>query len=319
MDRVAAVERVEVDGSELAVGFEVGGFVDEGVLAAELVFNGVEADGEIVEAAREEGAAAGFVGHFFEDIVAVLVGSGIDVSADGVDGGLRSLALADGVAEVGVALVVVAVGDEDDGAADVKGSAGGIEELVLAGAVDGVVEGGSSAWGELLDGIVEFAEVVGPALHEVWSDVEAFDEGLVRRGAEDLQEEAVDGLLLELEALADGVAGVDEDAQAQRELGLLGEAVDLSGRAMIVEEGEVAFLEIFDELAAAVGDGEDEVHFVDVGGELVLGGCGLSRGRAILHGGELVFVPGVRGLVRLSKSAKGESQKQGKRSEGSRG
>ena len=63
---------------------------------------------------------------------------------------------------------------------------------------------------------------------------------------------------------------VDEDAEAQGKLGLLGEAVDLGRRAMIVEQGEVAFLEVLDELPLAVGDREDEIDFVDVDIEYVV-------------------------------------------------
>ncbi len=61
-DLVAGVEGLEVDGAEGAVLFEVGGAVDEEVLAAELFFDVVEADGYVFDAGGVEGLAAGGVG-----------------------------------------------------------------------------------------------------------------------------------------------------------------------------------------------------------------------------------------------------------------
>ncbi len=52
-----------------------------------------------------------------EDVVA-LVFAGADVGADGVDDGFGALAHLDGVGLEGAAVVVVAVGDEDEGLAD---------------------------------------------------------------------------------------------------------------------------------------------------------------------------------------------------------
>ncbi len=64
---------------------------------------------------------------------------------------------------------------------------------------------------------------------------------------EDLEEELDGGVLLELEALADGAGGVEHDADAQGEIGLLGEAEDGGGRAAVVEQAEVLALEAGDE------------------------------------------------------------------------
>ncbi len=87
-DLVAGVEGLEVDGSEGAVLLEVGGAVDEGVLAAELFLDVAEADGYVFELGGVEGLAAGGLGDGAEDLVA-LVFAGADVGADGVDDGAR--------------------------------------------------------------------------------------------------------------------------------------------------------------------------------------------------------------------------------------
>src|ERR1700754_3974557 len=107
-DVVAGVERLQVDGSEGAVLTEVGGAVDERVLAAQLFLDVVEAGGYVLDLDREEGLAAGGFGDGLEDVVA-LVFAGADVGGDGVDDGLGALAHLDGVGLLGAGVVVVAV------------------------------------------------------------------------------------------------------------------------------------------------------------------------------------------------------------------
>ena len=260
-DLVAGVVGLEVDGAEGAVLLEVGGAVDERVLAAELFLDVAEADGDVFDAGGVEGLAAGGLGDRREDFVA-LVFAGADVGADGVDDGVGALAHLDGVGLLGAAVVVVAVGDEDDGAADGASLVEG-EHLVAAGLVERVEESGAAAGTELADALVEEIDVVGEVLGDVGLDVEAFDEGAVV-DVEDLEEELDGGVLLELEALADGARRVEHDADAEGEIGLLGEAEDSFGRTAIVEEAEVLALEAGDEAALLVGDGEDEIDFVDL-------------------------------------------------------
>ena len=260
-DLVAGVGGLEVDGSEGAVHLEVGGAVDEVVLAAELFFDVAEADGYVFELDGVEGLAAGGLGDLLEDVVA-LVFAGADVGADGVDDGVGALAHLDGVGLLDAAVVVVAVGDEDEGAADGSALLQG-EHLVVAGLVEGVEEGGAAAGTELADALVEEVDVVGEVLGEIGLDVEAFDEGAVV-AVKDLEEELDGGVLLELEALADGAGGVEHDADAEGQIGLLLEVEDGDRRTPVVEEAEVLALEAGDEVALLVGDGEDEIDFVDL-------------------------------------------------------
>jgi len=277
-DLVAGIVGLEVDGAEGAVHEEVGGAVDEVVLAAELLFDVAEADGYIFELDRVEGLATGGVGDGFEDVVA-LVFAGADVGADGVDDGVGALTHLDGVGLLDAGVVVVAVGDEDEGAADGTGLLEG-EHLVFAGFVEGVEEGGAATGTELADALIEEVDVVGEVLGDVGFDVEAFDEGAVV-AVEDLEEELNGGVLLELEALANGAGGVEHDADAQGEVGLLGEAEDGGGGAAVVEEAEVFAPEAGDELTVLVGDGEDEIDFVDLD---LKGGDGLVDLRVGLAG-----------------------------------
>ncbi len=106
----------------------------------------------------------------------------------------------------------------------------------MAGLVEGVEEGGAAAGAKPADALVEEVDVVGEVLLDVGLDVEAFDEGAVV-AVEDLKEELDGGVLLELEALADGAGGVEHDADAQGQIGLLGEAEDGDGGTADRREG----------------------------------------------------------------------------------
>ena len=277
-DVIAGVGGLEVDGAEGSVGLEVGGAVDEVVLAAELFFDVVEADSDVFEFDGIEGLAAGGFGDGFEDVVA-LVFAGADVGADGVDDGIGALTHLDGVGLFDAAVVVVAVGDEDEGAADGCGLLQG-EHLVATGFVERIEECGAAAGAEFADALVEEVDVIGEVLGYVGLDVEAFDEGAVV-AMEDLEEELDGGVLLELEALADGAGGVEHDADTQGKIGLLSEAEDSERGTTVVEEAEVFALEAGDEFTVLVDDGEDEIDFVDLDLE---GGDGLVDLRGIRRG-----------------------------------
>jgi len=260
-DFVSGVIGLEVDGAERAVHPEVCGAIDEVVLAAKLLFDVAEADGYVLKLDGVEGLAAGSVGDGLEDVV-TLVFAWADVGADGVDDGVGALAHLDGVGLLDAAVVVIAVGDEDKSPADCGGLLKG-EHLVFAGLVESVKECGAAAGTEFANALVEEVNVVGEVLGDVGFDVKAFDEGAVV-AMEDLKEELDGRVLFELEALTDGARGVEHDADAQGEICLLGEAEDSGGGATVVEETEVFALETGDELAVLVGDGEDEIYFVDL-------------------------------------------------------
>ena len=177
---------------------------------------------------REEDLSAGVLRELGENLVA-LAAAGGPVGADGVDDGFGALAHFDGFIEVDAALVVVAVGDEDHGFADRFLSARGIEQLVSAGGIDGVVHRGAAAGAEAIDAGFERIDVVGPVGVDVGSDVEAHHKGAIASGLENLKEELDCRLLFELEAGTDGGAGVDDDADTKRQIDLLAERGDFAG------------------------------------------------------------------------------------------
>src|SRR5260370_2132855 len=97
--------------------------------------------------------------------------------------------------------------------------------MVVAGLVEGIEERWAAAGAELEDALVEQGDVVGEALRDVDLDVKALDEGEVA-AMKYLTQELDGGVLLELEALADRTGGVQHDADAEGQIGLLGTADD---------------------------------------------------------------------------------------------
>ena len=68
--------------------------------------------------------------------------------------------------------------------------------------------------------------------------------------------------LLELEPVAHGIAGVDQQSHLQGQIGLTAEAAQFR-RFPVVQNFEIVFLQIFDVVPVFVGDRENHAHFVD--------------------------------------------------------
>ena len=127
---------------------------------------------------------------------------------------------------------------------------------------------------------------------------------------DDLVQELDGRFLLELEAVAHRVAGVDEQSDAQRQVGFLAERADRLRGLAVVENSEIVLREVFYEVAALVGDGEDDVDFVHAladDGEIFVGIVGLAGGAVGRRRGRVAFIqsPGggaVRRTSRLSRS-----------------
>jgi hypothetical protein len=225
--------------------------------------------------------------------VGEVVGEGVRGEEDDVEDRVGALGGFGGRGEGFLGALVASVGEEDeDFAASLRG------ELVVGGEVDGVVEEGAAGVGggegasadaggsgggarridrSRVDGAGEFGEAVGVVGEEVDVDVEGDEEGDVFRG-EDVFEEARGGLLLEEEDALLAAAGVEEEADGEREVFLLGEGLDGLG-LMVVEDAAVGGGEVED-VAGGVADGEVGVD--EAGGEVEglggEGGGGCERG-----------------------------------------
>jgi len=118
----------------------------------------------------------------------------------------------------------------------------------------------------LIDGGLEFLARGGEVLEEFDFVIEVDEEGFVFVFAEDMVEEGMAGgaFLVENAALAE--AGVDEEAEGEREIGLFGEIGDGLGLGVLIE-GEVVFREIAEEVAVFVADGGEKIYGGDVYGD----------------------------------------------------
>ena len=68
--------------------------------------------------------------------------------------------------------------------------------------------------------------------------------------------------LLELEAVAHRVAGIDQQSDLQRQLGFVVKAANLLGGPVVVDDRKIALGQVLHVVAMPVGHGEDDVHFV---------------------------------------------------------
>src|SRR5215470_15746994 len=113
--QVLAIHSQNLDGAIAPILLEVGRLIGNGVLTAELVLNLGESIRHFTNLEREEGVATGRVGNALEHFVTLPFAAG-NVCADGVDDHLRALRHLNGFFAGYVALVIVAVAEQDDGA-----------------------------------------------------------------------------------------------------------------------------------------------------------------------------------------------------------
>ena len=109
---------------------------------------------------------------------------------------------------------------------------------------------------EVADRFLDDFRCLRQSAHIVGRGVEADHHGLVLLRPDDALDELAGGLLLEPEAVADAVAGVDQHADAQRHVGFLAELGDFLP-ALVLDDLEVFFVQIHDESALLVGDREE--------------------------------------------------------------
>jgi len=122
--------------------------------------------------------------------------------------------------------------------------------------------------------------VVCEVLCNFGSGIEADNEGVVVSWSHRLIEKFNGGFLLELKAVANRVAGINEQADLQGQISFGVEAADFLGRFTVIDYAKIILLQVGDVAAVFVGDGKDHVDFVGPGFEdceiRVLGGLALA-------------------------------------------
>jgi len=197
---------------------------------------------------------------------------------DAVDEGVGTQSGFERFVERFLAAAVDAVGEDDEGfpalllfhefvRGEINGiiqeSAAAVTVAVRAATVAAAAASGGTAAGaglrelrrvELVDGREEFLTGGGEVLHEFDLVIEMDEEGFVFVFAQDAIEESTAGGALLVENLALAEAGVHEQAQGEREVGLFGEIGD-GLRFAVLLESEVVFGEVADDVAVFVANG----------------------------------------------------------------
>jgi len=132
--------------------------------------------------------------------------------------------------------------------------------------------------------------IVGKVLGDFRGDIETDHEGFVITGPDRLVEKLNRRFLLELETVADGVAGIDQQPDLQRQIGFIVKAANLVGRFAVIDDREIALRQVPYIAAMLVGDGEHDVHFVHRLGD---------RGGGVIVGVRGLVSVGLRGSIRL--------------------
>ncbi len=148
-----------------------------------------------------------------------------DIGGDGVDGDVGLLRHFERLVARVAALVIFAIAEDHHGAAEFVERLI-LHQLVAAGEEDGVVEGGSAAGPQIPESLFQAPVVVGQVGDQFGGGIEADDQGFILARAHHAVDECDGGFLLEAETLANAVAGVDQDRQAQRQIGFSGEFDD---------------------------------------------------------------------------------------------
>src|ERR1700733_9844617 len=193
------------------------GAIKDVVLVPQLVGDVFKVLVQVARLERKERLAAGFTGEITQHLVAVGVDAR-DIRGDAVDvyvGFLRHLQrLIPRVA----ALVIFPVAQNDHGAAEFVERLI-FHQLVAAGEEDGVIKRRSATRPQVRNGFFQVADIVGQIRHQLGRGIEAHDHGLVVLWPDSAVDEGGGRFLLEMETVANAVAGVDQDRQAQRQVG----------------------------------------------------------------------------------------------------
>ena len=148
----------------------------------------------------------------------------IGAGADGVDddaGALRHFQrLAAGMAaQLSSPSLITTSTRRTSGAAPGGCGAGACSEL-LRSLVDGVVERRAAAGALLQDDVAQPVHVAGEILDHLGLVVHGHQEGLILVAPDDVEKKIDGRLLLELQSLANAVGGIQQQADAQRQIGL---------------------------------------------------------------------------------------------------
>src|SRR6185437_8302571 len=265
-DAELLVAHGDFDRTELAIGKELVRLVSHHILAAQLFLNVMERVCQVLKLEGEESAAAGGFRQHLEIFIALVGAAAGEIGANGVNDNRGALGHIESFLAEHAALVVITVRNQDHGATDRKGIAL-LEQLVPIGEIDCIPQRRSATGTDHLDPVGQLVQITGEVLGEVRNLVKCQNKGPVTARTDDLLQKLNGGLLLKLKTVTDGVAGVNQQTHPQRQVCFRFKMRDLLGWKIVVQDLELVFFEIADELSMLVSHGEDQVYFVCMGAE----------------------------------------------------
>ena len=124
---------------------------------------------------------------------------------------------------------------------------------LLGGLVDGVVKRGAAAGALLLDDVAQRVEVAGKVLDHLRIVVHGHQKGLVLIPADHVEEKIDGRFLFELQTLANAIGSVQQQAHAQRQVGLAAEKANIL-RAPSSKTLKLSWFQVGDDLVLLTED-----------------------------------------------------------------
>ena len=159
------------------------------------------------------------------------------------------------------ALVIFAVTDHDDGPAH-RMVAPVLAQLFAAGAIDGVIHRGAPAVVQIPHSGFQQVNVVGELLRDLAVSAETHDKSFVEIRPQGVLQEADRGFLFEIEAAVHRAAGIHQQSQLQRQISFAPEIHNRLRRLVVVQDGEIALVQIAHELAMVVRRNEQHIDLI---------------------------------------------------------
>ena len=160
-----------------------------------------------------------------------------------------------------MALVILAVAEEDNGAPH-RGFIAGVQQLFLAGQINGVIKGGAAAGLQAINRRRQRFLIVGEILHQLGMAVEADYEGPVGARANHLLEKGEGRILLEGEAASHRTAVVHQQAYPQGQVSLAAKVQNARWRPIVIEHAEIALRKIAHKFSVPVGGRKHHVDLI---------------------------------------------------------
>ena len=123
--------------------------------------------------------------------------------------------------------------------------------------------------------------------------------------AQNLVEELIAGAALLTDHIALAAAGIHQQPQIEGQIGFLREVLDSLRLAFLIQQ-KIVLGEVLDEFPLLVADGGEQVHDIDVAGELRLVAIGPRGDRGCRRGCASLVLPGQQ----ASRRQQGESREQ---------